>query len=148
MMKNYDYTDGKVKDITEAQYDFLQIVIKHSGRLDSVLKEYPVPMDELDKWKADPVFWPMLEGYLVVLVKSRGLSIDKVKEFLLDAIAGQTQPTKEQMAAANAALKALGVGVNNRSGFKGELTMTPANTTFVFEETRIDGPKPESNESV
>ena len=148
MIKNYDYTDGTVKEITEAQYDFLQMVIKHSGRIDSVLKEYPVPTEDMDKWRADPIFWPMLEGYLTVLVKSRGLSVDKVKEFLLDTIVGQKQPTKEQLAAANAALKALGVGVNNRNGFKGEVTVTPSNTTFVFEETRIDGPKPESNQGV
>jgi hypothetical protein len=43
MIKNYDYTDGTVKEITEAQYDFLQIVIKNAGRMDVVLKEYPVP---------------------------------------------------------------------------------------------------------
>ena len=134
MIKNYDYTDGTVKEITEAQYDFLQLVIKHSGRIDSVLKEYPVPQEELDKWGNDPVFWPMLNGYLSVIVKARGLSVDKVKEFLLDTIVGQKEPTKQQMAAVNAALKALGVGANTRQGFNGKVTISPENTQIVFND--------------
>ena len=134
MISIYDYTDSQVKEITEAQYDFIQMLIKHSGRMDSLLKEYPVPQEELDKWRADPVFWPILNGYIMVIVKSRGLSIDKVKEFLLDVIVGFKEPSKMQMMAVNAALKALGAGVIVRPGFSGKVTVTPENTEVVFND--------------
>jgi hypothetical protein len=80
----------------------------------------------------------MLEGYLIVLVKARGLSLDRVKEFLLDTIAGKSDPTKQQMAAAGHALKALGCGVSVRAGFNGKVTVTPENTQVVFSDG-LDG---------
>lgn len=146
MIKIYDYNTGETPEITEAQYDFLQIVIKHCGRMDTVLKEYPVPQEDLDKWHTEP-FWAILEGYLRVLIKAKGLSVDYVKEFLLDTIAGRKQPSKQQLAAVNASLKALGCGVSIRPGFNGKATLTPDSVQFEFTETPIDD-KPESNQSI
>jgi len=133
MIKIYDYNTGETPEITEAQYDFLQIVIKHCGRMDTVLKEYPVPQEALDKWHTEP-FWTILEGYLRVLIKAKGLSVDYVKEFLLDTIAGRKQPSKQQLAAVNASLKALGCGVSVRNGFNGSVTVTPENTKIEFND--------------
>lgn len=133
MIRIYDYNTSETPEITEAQYDFIQMVIKHCGRIDMVLKEYPVPQDDLDKWHTEP-FWAILEGYLRVLIKSKGLSVDYVKEFLLDTIAGRKNPNKQQMAAVNASLKALGCGVSVRNGFNGSVTVTPENTRIEFND--------------
>jgi len=138
MIKVYDYTSGDTPEITEAQYDFLQMVIKNCGRIDMVLKEYPIEKKELDKWRKT-TFWPILDGYLRVLIKAKGLSVDYVKEFLLDTIAGRKEPTKEQLAAVNASLKALGCGVSVRNGFNGSVTVTPENTKVVFNDG-LDNP--------
>ena len=137
-MKIYDYNDGKVKDITDQQYDFIQEVIKHCGRMDAVLKDYPVPPEELAKWKDDTTFWPILEGHLTILVRSKGLSLEYAKEFLLDTLSGAKERTSEQMKAINATIKVLGAGVATRPGFSGKVTLSPDNTQFEFKEIPID----------
>ena len=137
-MKIYDYNDGKVKDITDQQYDFIQEVIKHCGRMDAVLKDYPVPPEELAKWKDDTTFWPILEGHLTILVRSKGLSLEYAKEFLLDTLSGAKERTSEQMKAINATIKVLGAGVATRPGFSGKVTLSPDNTQFEFKETSIE----------
>ena len=137
-MKIYDYNDGKVKDITDQQYDFIQEVIKHCGRMDAVLKDYPVPPEELAKWKDDPTFWPILEGHLTILVRSKGLSLEYAKEFLLDTLSGAKERTSEQMKAINATIKVLGAGVATRPGFSGKVTLSPDNTKIEFSDGLSD----------
>lgn len=132
-MKIFDYNTKSVKEITDAQYDFLQVVIKNGGNLTATINEYPVTPEELEKWKQDP-FWAILDGHILVLIKSRGLNADAVKEFYLDAMYGTTKPTKEQINAANGAARLLLAAYNPRNGFAGKVTMTPENVVVEFND--------------
>lgn len=130
-MKVYDYTDGEVKEIEDIQYDFLQVVITHCGRMDMILKEFPVPADKLEAWQKDPVFWPLLQGYITILVKSKGLSLDKLREFMMDVIAGKKDATKAQLAICNAAVRVL---LPNNTKAQFQATITPESTKITFND--------------
>lgn len=132
-MKIFDYHTKTVKEITDAQYDFLQLVIKNGGNLTATINEYPVTPEELGKWKKDP-FWAILDGHVLILIKSRGLNADAVKEFYLDAMYGTTQPTKSQTNAANGAARLLLAAYNPRNRFTGKATMTPENVVVEFSD--------------
>lgn len=136
----YDYKTGNCVEIQAAQYDFLQFVIKSCGKITNVYDGYTVPEEDLEAWRKDPVFWPIVQDYAAVIAKSKGLSGDYVKSFLLEVIRGDRNPSKEQQRAVDSAIKMINSGLTMRKGFKGEFTMSPNNTSFFFEETSIDGP--------
>lgn len=132
-MQIYDYTTSECVEVSDAQYDFMQAVIKCSGRMEDVRKEYPITNEQLEIWKADPIFWPVLLGHLTILNKSRGLTPEYIKSFLVDTLSGKKNPTKAQAMAINASVRALGMGLQPRS-FNGKLSVTPGNTEIVFSD--------------
>lgn len=133
-MKIYDYNIGDLVEITDTQFDFMQAVIKHGGRIELALKDYPVSDEQITAWRADSVFWPVLEGHVTILIRARGLSSDYIKDLLLSTLAGKTVPTKEQMQAINTSVRALGMGQQPRPGFGGQVTVNPGNTTITFND--------------
>lgn len=133
-MKIYDYTSAAVIEVSDAQYDFMQAVIKASGRIEDARKEYPITDEQLANWKQDPVFWPILEGHLTVLYRSRGLTADYIKDYLLSTLEGKKTPSKEQMMAINQSVKALGMGMQPRAGFSGKVTLAPDTTKIEFND--------------
>jgi hypothetical protein len=131
-MKIYDYNRGDIVEISNAQYDFMQSVIKHSGRLDAAIADYPVSAEQIDLWRKDPEFWPVLEGYLSILIRSHGLSPEYIKDYLLSTLYGTKKPTKEQLTAIAQSIRALGMGLQSRTV---KANITPSNTTIEF----VDG---------
>lgn len=132
-MKIYDYNIGDVVEISDAQYDFMQAVIKHSGRIAEAIKDYPVSNEQIDNWRKDKVFWPVLEGHISILIRAQGLSPDYIKDYLLSTLHGSKVPTDAQLKAIGHSIRALGMGMNNR-GFNGSVTVTPQNTKITFND--------------
>lgn len=132
-MKIYDYNIGDIVEISDAQYDFMQAVIKHSGRIDSAIKDYPVSDEVIDTWRKDKVFWPVLEGHISILIRAMGLSPDYIKDYLLSTLHGSKEPTDVQLRAIGHSIRALGMGMN-RQGFQGSVTVTPQNTKITFND--------------
>ena len=135
----YDYVSGEAVEISESQYDFMQAVIKSSGRMEEARKIYAITDEQLAAWKNDPVFWPVLEGHVAILLKARGLTPEYIKAYLIDTLYGKKDPTKSQMGAINASVRALGMGLNPRTGINGKVVVTPTNTQIEFKEIPIDG---------
>lgn len=133
-MKIYNYQSGGVVEISDAQYDFMQAFIKHSGRMEFIIKDFPISQEQLEAWHNDPVFWPILESHMTILIESRGLTPEYVKAYLLKTITGQTQPTREQAMAINTSVKALGMGLQQRTGINGKAIVTPENVTIEFND--------------
>ena len=131
-MRIYNYVDGEVVDITDQQYDFLHILVRHNGRMDSAIKECPIPDEQLKLWQEDKVFWPVLTGYIEVVSRARGLTADYVKDFLLGVLSGRREPTEAQLKIVNQAVRALGMGLQSRTASKVEIT--PSNTTITFND--------------
>lgn len=132
-MKIYDYNIGDVVEISDSQYDFMQAVIKHSGRIDSAIKDYPVSDEVIDTWRKDKVFWPVLEGHIAILIRAQGLSPDYIKDYLLSTLHGSKEPTDAQLKAIGHSIRALGMGMT-RQGFQGSVTVSPANTKITFND--------------
>lgn len=143
MSKIYDYNSGEVVDITEEQYDFLHSFVKNDCRKDATLKELPtLTMETLKEWQSGP-FWPILEGYVTVLKRARGLTGDYLKDFLMQVLAGKKEPTDAQLKVIGHAVKVLGLGLQSR-GFSGKVTLNPESTQFEFKETSIEDGKTDS----
>lgn len=138
-MKIYDYSTGNVVEVTDGQFDFMQAVIRHSGRMDLVVKDFPISDEQVKAWQADPVFWPILEGHLQILHEARGLTPEYVKSCLLKTIRGSDVPTREQAQAINTSVKALGMGLQQRTGFNGKAVFSPENVTLEFTQGEISG---------
>ena len=141
MSKIYDYNTAEVVDITDEQYDFLHAFIRHDCHKDAVFKDMPTLTEEtLLGWQSGP-FWPILEGYVTVLKRSKGLTGDYLKDFLMQVLAGRKEPTDAQLKVIGHAVKVLGLGLQSRA-FAGKVTLNPDSTQFEFKETSIDGDKP------
>ena len=112
----------------------MQFVIKHSGRFDLALKDYPVSDEQMIVWKEDKVFWPLLNAWITKLAESRGLTPEYVKSFLFSTLEGKIEPNDNQMKAINNTIRALGLGLAERKGFNGAITISPSNTQIVFED--------------
>jgi len=139
-MKIYNYHSGEVEDITDEQYDFLHAFIKNDCHTERTLKEVPtITTETLTEWKSGP-FWPILEGYVTVLKRSKGLTGDYLKDFLMQVLAGKKEPTREQLSVIGHAVKVLGLGLQSR-GFAGKVTLNPDSTQFEFKETSIEDGK-------
>ena len=136
-MKIYCYENRAVVEISDAQYDFLQAMMKHSGRMVDVKKDYPITDEQIADWKADPIFSLVLKGYEAALFKSRGLTPEFVKKEIMETLEG-TEKTFEQCRAVANAIKALGMGLTPRTGFGGKITVAPENTTITFNDG-LDG---------
>lgn len=132
-MKIYDYNLGEVVEISEEQYNFMEAVIKHSGRIADALKDYPVSDELIDQWRKDKLFWPVLEGHITILIRSHGLSPEYIKDYLLSTLHGSKVPTETQMKAIGHSIRALGMGLS-KQGFQGSVTVTPQNTKIVFND--------------
>jgi len=133
-MKVYDYVSSDVVEVSDAQYDFMQAVLKHGGRVEAALKECPVSDEQMATWRADRMFWPVLEGHVTILIRARGLSTDYIKDYLLSTLSGKKEPTDTQMKAINTSVRALGMGLTPRTGFNGAVTVSPTNTTITFND--------------
>lgn len=139
-MKIYSYNSGEVEDITDIQYDFLHAFIKHDCRKEAVFKDIPELTEEtLTGWQSEP-FWAILEGYVTVLKRSKGLTGDYLKDFLMQVLAGRKEPTDAQLKVIGHAVKVLGLGLQSR-GFSGKVTLNPESTQFEFKETNIEDGK-------
>jgi hypothetical protein len=133
-MKIYDYAISGLVEVTDGQYEFMQAVIKYSGRMEEVYTNYTAASRELvAQWLTDPMFKQLMDGYITVLCRSRGLTPEYLKSELIQTIAGQKAPTKAQMSAINASIKALGMGMA-RTGFSGKVDITPESTQIVFND--------------
>jgi len=132
-MKIYDYVTATVIEISDAQYEFMQNLMKHSGKESEAREESKVSAEVFESWKNDPVFWPIVQGYVKVLIQSRGLTPEYLKSYLLSTIAGNEKPTNEQLKAIGHSVRALGMGLQNRT-FSGKATITPDNTTIEFND--------------
>ena len=132
-MRIYDYNLGDVVQISDVQYDFMQAVIKHSGRISEAIKEYPVSEEQIELWKKDAVFWPVLEGHITILIRAQGLSPDYIKDYLLSTLHGSKEPTEAQLKAIGHSIRALGLGTG-KQGFSGSVTVTPQNTKITFND--------------
>jgi hypothetical protein len=139
-MKIYDYNTGEVTDITDEQYDFLHAFIKNDCRQLPPTQEVPgIPGETLTRWQSEP-FWAILEGYVTVLKRSKGLTGDYLKDFLMQVLAGRKEPTDAQLKIIGHAVKVLGLGLQSR-GFAGKVTLNPDSTQFEFKETSIEDGK-------
>ena len=143
-MKIYDYNTGEVVDIDPIQYDFLHAFIKADCRQEAVLKDMPeIATETLLMWQSGP-FWPILQGYVTVLKRSKGLTGDYLKDFLMQVLAGRKEPTDAQLKVIGHAVKILGLGLQPRHGFGGSVTVTPDNTVITFNDgLEIPAPKPQ-----
>lgn len=140
----YDYVTTDVVEVTDSQYDFLQALIKSHGAMDAALKEVPVTAEQMDAWKGDPVFWPVVQGHLQVLHRSRGLTPEYLKSYLLGTLDGTKRPTGEQLKAIGHSLRALGMGLAPRQGFGGKATITGETTIIEFNDGLDNGQNPNS----
>src|SRR5574343_2032205 len=111
-MKVYDYVSKECVEVSDTQYDFLECCIKHKGRLVDAVADFKVSQEQLDTWKKDPIFWPVVEGHLTVLWKSRGLTAEYVKSYLLSTMDGKITPTRAQLQAVNASARLLSMGMS------------------------------------
>jgi hypothetical protein len=133
-MKIYDYNTAEVVDIPDIQYDFLHAFIKNDCKTDTTLKDIPgITAEMLTAWQSEP-FWAILEGYVIVLKRARGLTGDYLKDFLMQVLAGRKEPTDSQLKVIGHAVKVLGLGLQPRGGFNGKVTVTPENTQIVFND--------------
>lgn len=126
-------------EVTEAQYNFIYAVIKHQGDEAKAAEEGKVSRDQINEWKKDPVFWPTVKGHVQVQIQARGLSTDYIKSYLLSTIVGQEKPTREQMQAVNTSVRALGMGMQQRTAFNGKAAISPENITIEFSEGVFGG---------
>lgn len=135
-MKVYDYVSADVVEVTEAQYCFIEAIVKHAGNEKAAAEEAKVSQEVIDGWKKDPVFWPTVRGHVQVLVQSRGLTPEYVKAYLLGTIVGKEKPTPEQIKAIGHSVRALGMGLAPRAGLAGKMKMTatPEGTTIEFND--------------
>lgn len=137
MAKIYDYHTAEVVDIADEQYDFLHSFIKNDCRKEAVFKDMPTLTEEtLAGWQSGP-FWPILEGYVTVLKRSRGLTGDYLKDFLMQVLAGRKEPTEAQLKVIGHAVRVLGLGIQSRA-MSGKVTLSPESTQFEFKETSIE----------
>ena len=133
-MKIYDYKIADLVEISDAQYDFLQAIIKYNGRMEEARKEFKVSDEQFEIWSKDEIFKSVLESHLTVLFRSRGLTADYIKSYLLSTLEGKKEPSRVQLMAINASVKALGMGLSPRTGINGKITVTPESTKLEFND--------------
>ena len=141
-MRIYDYISRGVIEVSDDQYDFMQALLKNNGRFEDAKKDFPVTNEKIEEWRKDSLFWPCLEGWLVVLWKSRGLTVEYVKSYILDTLEGKAKPDETQMKALTNSIRALGMGLNPRTGINGKVQIAPESVILEFSDGIDDAPKP------
>ena len=136
-MKIFDYKIGDLVEISDSQYSFLQSVIKHQGNMQVAIEEFKISREQLDIWDKDAVFKSALDSHLTVLFRSRGLTSEYIKSYLLGTITGNEKPTKEQMGAINASIRALGMGLGR--GVTGKVSVSPEAVKIEWNDGVDDG---------
>ena len=117
-MRVWDYKVGDLVEISDSQYSFLQQVVKLQGDMAKAIEEFKISREQLDIWDKDTIFKSALDSHLTVLFRSRGLTTEYIKSYLMTTLVGKEKPTKEQMAAINASIRALGMGLGKSSQAK------------------------------
>lgn len=130
-IKIYDYATKSICEVTQEQYDFINLLVKVKGRIDLARVRTETDLKVIDSWQSDENYWRIFNGYLGVLIRSQGLSPEFVKKYLLTILEGQEQPTKEQIQAVNSSLKILGISDLSR---KTKIEFTPENTKIEFND--------------
>ena len=131
-MRVWNYKLGDLVEISDTQYSFIMCVVKAQGNMQTAIEEFKVSREQLDIWDKDAIFKSALDSHLTVLFRSRGLTADYIKSYLLTTLAGKEVPTKIQMSAINASVKALGMGLGKGPTLK--TTMTADNTVIEFND--------------
>jgi hypothetical protein len=134
-MRIWCFRFGSLVEISRQQYDFIEALKKSRGAIDKARELYPVSDEQFTEWKADAVFGPVLAGWEDMLVTSTGLCEEQIKAKLFLGIE-KNNLDKSQLNVLNSAMKALGVGVQQKQ-FKAQIN--PDSTTIEFNDTIIDG---------